>query len=98
MAFHVGQKVCCVNDESRPGKRWYGGEKPVLGCIYTVTRLYTLMGEPALWLAEIARGPVAIAEHGPDVGYSVWRFRPVKTTSIEVFQQMLSPNPERVEA
>lgn len=81
--FHVGQKVCCIDDSPGDVKRFrqYRLEK---GTVYTVSAIASHKGAPLIQVAEL---PV------PENCY--WRasrFRPVRTTSIEVFTDMLVPS------
>lgn len=96
MMFHVGQKVVCVNDvptnpRLRPARafikrgniyeiRWIGS------CPFEPWRDY----DPFVRLVGIHRN----GDHEyPDFPFAGFRFRPVKTTSIEIFQKMLVPSP-----
>lgn len=85
MTFRVGQKVVCVNDAARPGysKR---GPYPVKGRVYTIRDfVINRNGENAVRLIEVNRGEL------DGFGFWTWRFRPVKTTDISIFEAMLRP-------
>lgn len=75
--FKVGQKVVCVDDKAISGTRWNQDEKPIVGSIYTITRVHMVKGNPSVWLSEIKRCDAEIRQHGPDIGYGAYRFRPV---------------------
>ena len=92
--FHVGQKVVYV-DGSKPNLSWDGHTIPVLGAVYTVRELISWQGLDGLLLHEISN-PVS-AGSGLECGFLAHRFRPVQTTSIEVFRALLNPKPEDVE-
>lgn len=99
MAFHVGQKVVCVDADSpvpgeAPDSVWGTGEAVVTGQTYTVRRFYLRKGHPTLWLDEVCRNPSSVVHWGVDVGYGAWRFRPVieRKTDISIFTAMLTPN------
>ena len=96
MAFEIGQRIVCVGDTNRPGKRWYPGGAPKLGAIYTVRAigLRTMDGSPAIRLVEIQHD---VPQWGTDMAYREARFEalPRKTTSIEIFRKMLLPSRQR---
>jgi hypothetical protein len=93
--FQVGQKVVCIDDTPRTRRGWVSGTKPTLREIYTITRVAPMHTDPnriALWFEEITNWwphPSNI-----DAGYNANRFRPVKTTNIDVFLKLLEPTPE----
>ncbi len=100
MAFHVGQKVVCVNANPWPGMVQFGDdEAPILGGRYTIRRVFVWRdGTLVFWLNELARNADSRAEHGDDVGYGAWRFRPVRTTDkgMEILNSLLLPKPKKV--
>lgn len=85
MTFSVGQEVVCVDDEN-----WLNtdesGKHPVKGNVYTVAEWRTFRGTPAISLDEFACWHFYMAR----------RFRPVKTTSIEIFRAMLVTPPREI--
>lgn len=101
MSFHVGQRVVCVDDSMGifPGCS-LDLAGLCRGQIYTVRGLDTIKfphfcaGWAVVLLEEIVRqpDPNGIGE----VGFSRHRFRPVKTTSIEIFRQMFVTPPREV--
>lgn len=97
MAFHVGQKVVCVNNGNSlntPNAKWRDGERPAIGAVYTVRSIHLHeIGGQTLWLNEICRCDEAVREYGPSVGYGSYRFRPVieRKTDISIFTEMLTP-------
>jgi hypothetical protein len=94
--FEVGQKVVCV-DASRMGSPFdwsANGDVPKEGAVYTVVRVGPSPvpqndGVIVVWLAEIKHFCRRSGVDYWDCGYSAKRFRPVKTTSIDVFQKIL---------
>lgn len=94
MPFHVGQKVVCVDVSERPHARpWAGQYRPVLGCVYTVRGWVQAIWDddpPGIVLEEIINPTSPIT--GREPYFNPARFRPVKTTSIEIFQKMLVPS------
>ncbi len=91
--FRVGQKVVCVDSEMLIGI-WAPDEVgPIVGGIYTIRRIFLdYDGDAIVWLNEIARGPLAKAQHGDNAGYLAIRFRPVveRKTDISIFTRMLT--------
>jgi hypothetical protein len=102
MSFHVGQHVVCIDDRPRPGVRAGRGDErlPKKGITYTIREL--VPGAPlglgdGVLLEEIVN-PVRwyTAPSGPvriELYFRVYRFRPVRDTSIDVFVKMLEPVP-----
>lgn len=93
--FVVGQKIVCVN--ARPDPLWGWSRRstpPETGAVYTVTRvgLCQVPGYQdmtSVWLREIHNFCCRAGVDYPDCGYAAERFRPVKTTSIAVFEAIL---------
>lgn len=91
--FHVGQRVCCVNDKEGafniPGVVYERGD-PLLvevGEIYTIRELGTNdLGQPELRLVGIVRFGDAWLHQA--------RFRPLIETDISIFQAILA-NPHK---
>jgi len=108
VSFNVGQKVVCVDSRPRidgSGRRsGHGDEKlPVRGAVYTVRAI--VAGKPygyehdGVLLEEIVN-PVRRyrAPSGPvdaELFFAAWRFRPLRSTNIDVFTSMLRPRPVR---
>ena len=93
MTFHVGQLVVCVDNRNSPpnSTAWLPGEGLVEGQIYTIASIHLWEGHEVFWLHEVKRHPLSVKHHGKKCGYGYWRFRPVKTTSIDVFTALLAP-------
>ena len=75
MTFRVGQKVVCVDASPGAGYEWAETERPVEGRVYTVRSVHEYEGSLVCWLVEIRRNLAAVFQHGPMVGYGVFRFR-----------------------
>lgn len=93
MTFHVGQKVVCIDD------RLEDGEPPspnaVKGGVYTITEVLDFPGHGcALNFSELYYP----GDRCWFPGFKAECFRPVKTTSIETFRQMLRPVPVKERA
>ena len=85
MAFHVGQKVVCVDTSPTD----LGFPVPMVrGRIYTVSEVRLETGGLRLNEAPMWK------QHGHCDWYRATRFRPVieRTTDISIFEQMLTPN------
>src|SRR5689334_17003316 len=106
MAFHVGQKVVCVDvdpDTFKPPTNEYYFDKLELekGAIYTVRWFGWFEdefgGDWCMRVNEICGRRDRFCE---DVPFLAIRFRPVveRKTSIEIFQRMLTPKKEHVNA
>jgi hypothetical protein len=93
--FHVGQVVVCVDDEDLPGAEEDVGTCPKKGGVYTVRALRLWDGMVSLMLAELVN-PSFEWEGGNvgEIAFYARRFRPAKTTSLEVFEGMLAPDLE----
>jgi hypothetical protein len=112
MAFHVGQRVVCVDLRVRKkylrplsAAAWDDPyEMPRKGGVYTVREVFDARAHgfdhDGLLLDEVVN-PVLdwIAPAGPVRCEQFWltfRFRPVRTTSIDVFTSMLQPAPREL--
>ena len=101
--FEVGQKVVCVDAD---GTNICDVQELEEGVVYTVSwigpYLHPLWGleEVCLKLEEVSRKPLPGEPDDLliiDMPFRATRFRPVKTTSIEVFKKLLTPIPETVD-
>lgn len=99
--FHVGQFVVCVDGCFLPG-RGYGDEVlPKKGTVYCIRRLGNGGDIPVLLLEEILN-PVReyTIEDGTtrmmEPGFGLSRFRPIKETSLDVFDIVREPTNLRV--
>ncbi len=97
MAFHVGQKVVCVDDLNVNYGPWHGyGDLDGLrrGTVYTVRACREYRGCMAIWVHELSRPMRGLIEESlGEPGYAVCRFRPVierkSQTDIGVFLEIL---------
>ena len=99
--LHLGQKVICVRDSNWPrGPYGYTPTLPQKGVVYTIRAIVpcrALFGrdEDGLHLVEIVN-PTLPRKSGwvnGELAFRISRFRPVRTTSIDVFTKMLKPVP-----
>lgn len=90
MAFHVGQKVVCV---SLRRIAWFCEAPPIVGQTYTIREIRDFPEGAALRLVELHNTPRTFNQGHLEPFFLGFNFRPVKTTSISVFTQMLAPKP-----
>jgi hypothetical protein len=92
MALNVGQQVVCI-EYIRSAIDEFAGASPTKGGIYTVqTVVLDFRAVESITLAEI---PV-VELNGRRTCFVAAHFRPVKQTSIEIFQQLLVNPPREV--
>ena len=97
--FRVGQQVVCISEDwSGAGPDWLRiMKKPSKGLVYTVREVscYEQCIFPFVVLFEELRNPIMnwIPIGQFENGYLPENFRPVKTTSIEIFNAILE-NPK----
>lgn len=86
--FRVGQKVVCVDSE--PGEPRRNPEQwPLRGSVYTIRSFNPQSG--GVRLVEIVNPAYLYKGGWMELSFFPRRFRPVKTTNIDVFRQMLNP-------
>ena len=93
MSFHVGQQVVCVSDRFSCDMRWRRTVRvfPVRNAIYTIREIHVedpLMG---FCFYELANPRTLFAGGYGEPAFNSRNFRPVKATSIEVFERLLIP-------
>lgn len=101
MAFRVGQKVVCVDDDVNgrytpwPFRGGIDGLKA--GRVYTIRDVGLYCDVPCLWLCGITRAMAKGWERHGEPGYNVLRFRPVveRKTDISIFTAMLTGTKKR---
>jgi len=100
MNLYAGQKVLCLDNRCRGSGSWEHEVLPKNGAVYTIRAIVPCrveygLDEDGLLLAEIVNQPrLYSTPRGPvtrELAFRVSRFRPVRTTNIEVFQKMLEP-------
>lgn len=92
MAFHIGQKVVCVDDSNM--LPLYGEEIPVKGVVYTVRGIHR--DGNAIYLMEIRNEPRQYLDRYAECSFWGRRFRPIveQKTDIRIFRKMLTPEHE----
>jgi hypothetical protein len=93
MSFHVGQQVVCVSDRFSQRVFWRKTVHafPKLHSIYTIREICEEGGLTGFYFYEI-RNPRAHFACGYDEpAFNSKNFRPVRKTSIDIFERMLTP-------
>lgn len=90
MAFEIGQLVICIDDGPLQVHRTTPSGL-VKGHIYTIQEIgTTLKGGPGVFVCEAIRPPFMLGAWG------VSRFRPLSSSRLEVFREMLVNVPKEV--
>jgi hypothetical protein len=91
MSFHVGQQVVCVNDAFSSCSYWRAAVSalPRLHGIYTIRHMREAHGLLGLCFYEIVSPPKEFTEGFVEPAFNSKNFRPVKPTSISVFEKLL---------
>ena len=103
MGFRIGQRVVCVDTRKWPRDYDFRPKLPKRGAVYTVRAIVPCIAdgydEDGLRFVEIVnprrllRWPSGRRQR-MELCFRMSRFRPVRTTSIEVFQKLLEPLPQ----
>ncbi len=93
MSLHIGQQVVCVNDvfSSCPYWRRALTALPKLHMVYTIRHMREAHDLLGLCFYEIVSPPAQFSEGFVEPAFNSKNFRPVKRTSIEVFEKFLAP-------
>ena len=100
MTFHVGQQVVCVNGQFSPRPYWRSTVRtfPQLHSIYTIRDICTAGDLVGLYFHEILNPRAWFGPEFVEPAFNSRNFRPVKRTSIEVFERLLAPTDDLVDA
>ena len=100
MSFHVGQQVVCVSDRFSSDMRWRRTVRlfPVLNAIYTIREIHVEGPLTGFCFHEIVNPCAWFAAGFGEPAFNSRNFRPVKATSIELFQRLLNPTDRTVQA
>jgi hypothetical protein len=95
MSLHVGQQVVCINDVFSPCQYWRRAltALPKLHTIYTIRHIREAHGLIGLCFYEIVSPRAHFSEGHVEPAFNSKNFRPVKRTSIDVFEELLAPAP-----
>jgi len=93
MSLHIGQQVVCVNDVFSACPYWRGAVTafPVLRGVYTIRHMREAHGLIGLCFYEIVSPHADFSEGYVEPAFNSRNFRPVKRTSIDVFERLLVP-------
>jgi hypothetical protein len=93
MDFYVGQRVVCVcvNFSKEPVWRSVVRVFPELGSVYTIRSICAAGDLIGFCFEEFCNPPGHFSRGFVEPAFDSRRFRPVRTTSIEVFRKLLVP-------
>lgn len=93
MSFHVGQQVVCISDKFSCDMRWRRTVRvfPVLNAVYTIREIHVEGPLTGFCFHEIFNPYTWFAAGFGEPAFNSRNFRPVKRTSIAVFEQLLAP-------
>mgnify|MGYP001610460208 CR=1 FL=1 len=101
MNFHIGQKIVLINDKWSADADKYVPNRPVKGGVYTIRGFDGGQLDPdefGVFLEEMVNPERDYLGGRQEGSFYAHRFRPVRTTSIDVFTAMLAPTPRIKEA
>ena len=101
MNFRLRQKVVCVNDKWDADANKYVPNRPRKGGVYTIRGFDADPfdpNEPGVYLEEMVNPERDYLNGRIEGSFYAHRFRPIRTTSIDVFTAMLAPTPRIKEA
>lgn len=92
MSFHIGQQVVCISDVFSPCPYWRAAVRafPRRHGIYTIRHMREAHGLLGLCFHEIMSPPADFAEGFVEPAFNSKNFRPVKPTSIAIFDKLLA--------
>jgi len=98
MSYAVGQQVVCINDVFSSDRYWRSTVRtfPKLHGIYTVREIRHAEPLVGFCFYEFSNPVAPFARGSCEPAFNVKNFRPVKTTSIEVFRKLLAPTDDLV--
>jgi hypothetical protein len=93
MSLDVGQQVVCINDAFSSCPYWRAAVSafPKLNGIYTIRHMREAHGLLGLCFYEIVSPPAQFSEGLVEPAFNSKNFRPVRPTSIAVFEKLLAP-------
>jgi hypothetical protein len=94
MSFHVGQQVVCVDDKFSKREDWRRTVRvfPLLHSIYTIREIVQEGELIGFYFYEITNPRAHFAKGYLEPAFNSRNFRPVRKTSIEIFERLLVPN------
>jgi hypothetical protein len=91
MHFYIGQRVVCVDVKFSDEPLWRSCVRafPRLNSIYLIRDIRNVHELVGLCFHEIVNAPADFAEGYVEAAFDSRRFRPVRTTNIEIFKALL---------
>jgi hypothetical protein len=94
----VGMRVVCVDNSDDGHGIWDADEHPVLGRVYTISRVFfDVFGIVAIEFDDLRRSVWSRDYWGGDVGYHLRRFRPLDERRLDIFRSILTQAPTEKE-
>jgi hypothetical protein len=95
MSLHVGQQVVCVSDAFSRCRHWRRavGALPKVGMVYTIRHIREAHGLIGLCFFEIVSPHAHFSEGYVEPAFNSKNFRPVRHTSITLFEEILRKTP-----
>jgi hypothetical protein len=94
MSFQVGQQVVCVDDVFSKREDWRCTVRvfPKLHAIYTIREIVDYGDLIGFCFYEIRNPRAHFSKGYHEPAFNARNFRPVRRTSIEVFERLLAPS------
>jgi hypothetical protein len=95
MSLHVGQQVVCVSDVFSRCRHWRRAVSalPKVGMVYTIRHIREAHGLIGLCFFEIVSPHAHFSEGYVEPAFNSKNFRPVRRTSITLFEEILQKTP-----
>jgi len=93
MSFHIGQQVVCVDDKFSKEEYWRRSVRafPQLHAIYTIREIIDYGDLIGFCFYELTNPRAYFSKGFHEPAFNSRNFRPVRKTSIEVFERLLAP-------
>jgi hypothetical protein len=93
MSFHVGQQVVCVSERFSDEEHWRASVRtfPKLHAVYTIREI--IVGDVLVGFCfhEFSNPRAHFRNGFHEPAFNSRNFRPVRKTSIEIFEKLLAP-------
>ena len=93
VSFHLGQQVVCISDRFSQCKYWRNAVRtfPKLHGIYTIREIHRSGDLIGFCFHEFSNPRAEFSRGYLEPAFNSRNFRPVKRTSIDVFEKLLAP-------
>jgi hypothetical protein len=93
--WKIDQLIVCVDDKFQPHRKTFVPNLPQRGQIYSIRDILVRDDDgPAFHLHEIVNAPRHFRVKGEiqfcEAAFYAWRFRPLKSTDISIFTEILN--------